>query len=76
MSTRRYYYFDPGISEMTSGLLPACQGGLFSFSNGVFDLSNLTTGAHTYYFGIDMNMNGAVDGESLYSDSVNVDIVQ
>lgn len=70
------HYFDLGTGSMTAGFLPTYQGPLFHL--GATQLSNfsvLTMGTHTFYFGVDLNMNGVLDMDSIFYDRVNV-IVQ
>jgi hypothetical protein len=42
----------------------------------LFNMSGLPTGTYTFYFGVDLNMNGSLDMDKLYYDSVNVTITQ
>ena len=71
-----YYHFDLGTGSMVQGLIPTHQGPLFSLgATTLLNSSDLAAGAHTFYFAVDMNMNGSLDMSSLYYDSVKV-IVQ
>jgi len=71
-----YYYFDLNTGSMVQGLLPTHQGPLFNLATTqLLNSSNMTVGTHTFYFAVDMNMNGSLDMNSIYYDSVNV-IVQ
>lgn len=71
-----FYYFDLSTGSMVQGLLPTYQGPLFSFgTTQLLNSFNLTVGTHTFYFAVDMNMNGQLDMDSIYYDWVNV-IVQ
>lgn len=69
------YYFDLSTGSMVQGLLPTYQGALFNLgTTEILKSSNLTVGTHTFYFGIDMNMNGSLDISSLYYDWVSVNV--
>ena len=70
-----YYYFDLSTGSMVQGLLPTHQGPLFSLGATQLLNSSFTVGTHTFYFAVDMIMNGSLDMVSIYYDSVNV-IVQ
>ena len=71
-----YYHFDLSTGSMVQGLTPTHQGPLFNLgATQLLNSSDLTAGTHTFYFAVDMNMNGSLDMSSLYYDSVNV-IVQ
>jgi hypothetical protein len=62
---------------MLPGLLPTYQGLLSNLgSTRVLNSSELTVGAHNFYFGIDMNMNGSLDFGQLYFDAVVGNITQ
>lgn len=66
-------YYDLSMGSMVSGLLPTYQGPLFTLgTTQLLNSSNLTVGTHTFYFGVDMNMNGALDMNSLHYDWVSV----
>ena len=66
-----FYYFDLGRGAMVQGLLPTHQGPLFSLAaTRLLDSSDLTVGTHTFYFAVDMNMNGSLDMSSIYYDPV------
>jgi len=70
-------YFDLSTGSMVQGFFPTHQGPLFSF--GAFELlnfSDLAVGIHTFYFGVDLNMNGSLNTDSLYYDWVSVSITE
>ena len=68
-----FYYFDLSTGSMVQDVLPTYQGALFSLgTTQVLDSSDLTVGTHTFYFAVDMNMNGVLDMNSLYYDWVEV----
>lgn len=70
-----FYYFDLSTGSMVQGLLPTYQGPLFSFgTTQLLNSFNLTVGTHTFYFAVDMNMNGALDMNSIYYDWVSVNV--
>ena len=69
-------HFDLNTGSMVPGLLPTYQGPLFNLgTTQLFNSSGLTVGSYTFYFGVDLNMNGSLDMDSIYYDGVNV-IVQ
>ena len=71
-----FNYYDLSTGSMIPGLLPTHQGPLFNLgSTQLLNSSNLTVGSHNFYFGVDLKMNGSLDMDSVYYDSVNV-IVQ
>jgi hypothetical protein len=64
-------YLDLFTASFMPGFATTYQGPVFGFgSTVILNLSNLTIGSHTYYFGIDTNMNGSLDVAQLYFDSV------
>jgi len=70
-----FYYFDLSSGSMVQGLLPTYQGPLFSLaSTQLLNRSDLTVGTHTFYFGVDLNMNGLLDMNSIYYDSVIINV--
>ncbi len=69
-------YFDviDGSWSWKAGLSVTYQGPLFNFSGfEVLNISNLSEGIYTFYFGADTNMNGELD-EPLYYDNVVVNV--
>jgi len=71
-----YNHFDLSTGSMVQGILPTHQGPLFNLgSTQLLNSSDLAVGTHIFYFGIDLNMNGSLDMDSINYDSVNV-IVQ
>ena len=65
-----------GLWAFMPGLSVTYQGPLFNFAS--FELLNTSTlrvGTYTFYFGVDLNMNGSLDMGSVYYASVTV-IVQ
>ncbi len=70
-----YQYFDLIAGTMIQGLSPTYQGPLFSLgATPLLNTSNLTTGTHTFYFGVDMKMNGSLDMDSIYFDWVSINV--
>jgi|GEM_PF-3416700 len=56
-------------------LAPTYQGALLNLSDfNVLNLANLAPGEHTVYFAIDTEMNGVLDFEQLYFDSISIEI--
>ncbi len=71
-----YSHFDLSTGSMVQGLLPTYQGALFSLgTTQLLNSTDLTAGTHTFYFAVDMNMNGSLDMSSLYYDSVSVNVI-
>ena len=72
-----FYHFDLSAGSMVLGLLPTYQGPLFSLGTSqLLNFSALTVGTHTFYFAVDMIMNGSLDFGQLYFDAVVVNITQ
>ena len=70
-----FYYFDLSTGLMIQDVLPTYQGALFSLgTTQVLDSSNLMVGTHTFYFGVDLDMNGSLDMDSIYYDWVEVTV--
>ena len=68
-------YFDLSTGSMEPGFLPTYQGPLFDFGDTqVLSFTDLTAGAHIFCFGVDLNMNGSLDGDSLYYGFVTVNV--
>jgi hypothetical protein len=71
-----YYY------SLSAGWLPGLtvtyQGALFDLSSYSLNLSGLSSGSYTFYFGVDTVMNGTLDPGfgQLYYDSVEVNVSQ
>jgi len=69
-------YFDLNALSMVQGFLPTYQGPLFNFgTTKILDIPDLTIGTHDFYFGVDTNMNGAIDAGCLYYDYISVDVL-
>ena len=70
-----YNHFDLSTGSMVQDLLPTHQGPLFNLgSTPLLNSSALTVGTHTFYFAVDMNMNGSLDLDSIYYDSVGINV--
>ena len=70
-----YNHFDLSTGSMVQGLLPTHQGPLFNLgSTPLLNSSALTVGTHTFYFAVDMNMNGSLDMDSIFYDSVGINV--
>jgi hypothetical protein len=66
-------YFDLSTGSMVPGLLPTYQGPLFGFGSAqLLNSSDLSAGTHIFCFGVDLNMDGSLNGDSLYYDFVTV----
>jgi hypothetical protein len=70
-----WFHFDFSTKKWLNGLNVTHQGALFDLSNKkVFQSSGLPPGNYTFYFGVDMNMDGKVTKSSLYKDEVKVTV--
>ena len=70
-------YFDLYTGSMVPGLLPTYQGPLFGFGSvPLFNSPNLTVGTHIFCFGVDINMDGSLNADSLYYDCVSVNVTE
>ncbi|MFZ3047383.1 MAG: hypothetical protein WA151_15855, partial [Desulfatirhabdiaceae bacterium] len=68
-------YYDLYTASMVPGFLPTCQGPLFGFSSvQLLNSSDLAVGTHTFCFGVDLNMDGSLNANSLYYDCVTVSV--
>jgi hypothetical protein len=71
------YSYDLGNHSWIPGLSTVYQGPLRDIdATEIFNQSGLPTGSFTFYFGVDMNMNGSFDMDKAYYDSVKVEITQ
>ncbi|MFC1523349.1 hypothetical protein ACFL6N_01025 [Thermodesulfobacteriota bacterium] len=69
-----WYYFDL-INGWSPGIIFTYQAPLFDLTSyKVMNRSGLPTGLYTFYFGVDMIMNGTRDMDQMYYDSVDVTI--
>jgi hypothetical protein len=69
------YYYDVGGGSWIPGFSVTYQGALFDLSSfEVLNMSGLPVGTYTFYFGVDMIMNGSLDYDQLYYDSMEVNI--
>ncbi len=67
-----YYVFSSG--QWTTEAVPAYQGGLFNLSPLSVFCSTLSPGTYTFYFVVDLSMNGAIDYTQSFYDSVTVTV--
>ncbi len=68
-------FLDPIPVALAPAVTPALQSPLFSFPpTAVLNFTDLAPGVHTFYFAIDLSMDGAVTIESLFGDIVTVTI--
>lgn len=68
-----FNYYKLSTGSMIPGLLPTHQGPLFNLgTTQLLNSSNLAVGTHTFYFGVDLKMNGSLDMDSVYYDWVKV----
>ena len=67
--------FDLDTNSMLEGLFPTYQGTLFGFvTTQLLTFLDPIVGTYTFYFGVDLHMNGIAD-VPVYYDSVEVNIV-
>jgi len=72
-----YYDVIGGSWLFLPGLSVTYQGPLFNFASfGVLNTSGLPVGTYSFYFGVDMNVNGLLDFDQLYYDGVVVNVTQ
>jgi len=70
-------YLDLASVSMVQGFFPTYQGPLFGFgASPLLNLSNLEPGTHTFYFAVDLNMNGLLDMNCIYFDAVRVNVAE
>ena len=69
-----WFHYNPVNGSWASDLSLSHQGPLFNLAEfNVLDAS-LPAGAYTFYFGVDMSMNGSLDIDQIYYDSVSINI--
>ncbi len=74
------YYYDlmnswQNVGDDVTRLMPTYQGGLVSIpETPVFVSASLPPGKYQFYFGVDMTVNGIIDIDTLYYDSVEVTV--
>jgi len=70
-----FNYYTLSMGSMIPGLSPTYQGPLFTLGAlQLLNASDLTVGAHTFYFGVDLNMNNSLDMNCIYYDSVDITV--
>jgi hypothetical protein len=71
-----FFYYDVISGSWIPGIVVTAQFPLFDLSPfEVMNISGLPPGTYTFFFGVDMNMSGSIDGGVLLLDSVVVNIV-
>jgi hypothetical protein len=71
------YHYDVPSAFWKPDLVVTYQGPLFNLPSAeLLNVSGLPIGSYTFYFAVDLSMNGSPDIDKLYYDSVNVNIVQ
>lgn len=71
-----YYSYDLGLKNWKAGVSPTHQGPLYDF--GPFSLPNIIIpweGLYKFYFAVDGIVNGKIDHECIYCDSVEVNVI-
>ena len=71
-----WYHYDVGGGSWIPGFAVTHQGPLFNLTPPfeVLNMSGLPIGTYTFYFGVDMVMNGSLDMDQIYYDNVEVNI--
>jgi hypothetical protein len=70
-----WVHYNNSTKKWEAGLGVTHQGSLMDLNNKkVFQSSGLVPGNYTFYFGVDMNMDGKVTKSSLYKDEVQVTV--
>ncbi|MCP4262624.1 MAG: hypothetical protein GY774_34740 [Planctomycetes bacterium] len=68
-----WYYYN--LSDWVPGFSVTYQAPLFDLSPyEVLNMSGLPVGSYTFYFGVDLIMNGSLDMGQIYYDSVEVEV--
>ena len=71
-----FNYYKLSTGSMVPGLSPTHQGPLFGLATTqLLNRSDLTVGTHIFYFGVDLNMNGSLDMNSIYYDGVSINVI-
>jgi hypothetical protein len=74
--SKTFNYYNLSTGSMDPGLLPTHRGPLFTLgTTTLLDSNDLSVGTHTFYFGVDMNMNGSLDMDSMHYDWVTVNVI-
>ena len=77
MTPLGWFHYDLPSDSWQPDLVVSYQGSLFDLSTmEVLNKSWLPIGSYTIYFGVDMNMNGILDMDKAYYDSVEVNVTQ
>jgi len=71
------FCYNASKDSWVSGNSVTYQGPLFNLApTGLGHISGLPPGTYTFYFGVDINMDGSLDDSQLYYDSVEVNITE
>jgi hypothetical protein len=69
------FHYQPVDSLWVPDLICSHQGPLFNLGEfEVLNISGLPAGSYTLYFGVDMDMNGTLDIDQVYYDSVTINM--
>jgi hypothetical protein len=72
-----WVHYNNSTKKWETGLGVTHQGPLMDLNNKkVFQKSGLAPGNYTFYFGVDLNMNGKITKSVLYKDEVQVTVTQ
>ncbi len=70
-----FFYYNVSSGSWTPGIVVTAQAPLFDLSPfEVLNISGLPVGTYTFFFGVDMNMNGSADFGVLFVDAVVVNV--
>ncbi len=70
-----WYCYKASTDSWKPGICVGHQGPLFNLSPyEVLNMTGLPAGLYTFYFGVDLNMNGSVDCDQISCDFVEVEI--
>ena len=72
-----WYHYDKDSDSWVPGLIVTFQGSLFNLTPPftVLNMTGLPVGFYTFYFGVDMVVNGLLDMTQIFYDSVEVNII-
>lgn len=71
-----WYHYDTGRGSWMPGFVVTYQGPLFDLTPPfeVLNITGLPPWTYTFYFGVDMIMNGSLDMDHIYYDNVEVNV--
>jgi hypothetical protein len=69
-----WVHYNNSTKKWEAGLGVTHQGPLMTLNNKKVFQAKLSPGSYTFYFGVDLDMNGKVTKSSLYKDEVKVTV--